>query len=126
MNIPKGVKTKNLETGHLGEQIAKIYLQNKGYYIVEENYRTKYAEIDLIMRDKDILVFAEVRTRRDEQFGSPESSINRNKMRKLIRNTEAYVAQKGYRKKYRIDAICIVLDENKRVSCITHHKNITF
>jgi len=51
MSISKGVKTKNLETGYLGEQIAKKYLQNKGYYIVEENYRTKYAEFDLVARN---------------------------------------------------------------------------
>ena len=75
MNIPRETKTKNLKTGCLGEAIAKKYLQNKGYYIVEENHRTKYAEIDLIARDKGILVFVEVRTRRDERFGSPEDCI---------------------------------------------------
>ncbi|NQT28504.1 MAG: YraN family protein [Candidatus Omnitrophica bacterium] len=126
MSISKGVKTKNLETGHLGEQIAKKYLQNKGYYIVEENYRTKYAEIDLVARNKGILVFIEVRTRRGEQFTSPEDSINRDKIRKLIRNAEAYVVRKKYRKKYRIDAVCVVLNKDKRASRVDHYTNITF
>ena len=125
MNIPKETKTKNLEIGHLGEQIAKIYLQNKGYHIIQENYRTKYAEIDLIVRDRGVLVFVEVRTRKGERFGSPEDSINRSKMRKLIRNAEAYAARMSYVKIYRIDVICIVLDENERSSRITHYKNIT-
>lgn len=120
------MRTENLEIGHLGEVIAKRYLQNKGYRIVEENYRTKYAEIDLIARDKGVLVFVEVRTRKDERFGSPEDSINRSKIRKLIRNAEAYVARKRYAKAYRIDAICIVFNKNEKASRITHHENITF
>ena len=125
MNIPKETKTNNLKIGHLGEQIAKVYLQNKGYLVVEGNYRTKYAEIDLIVRDRGVLVFVEVRTRKGERFGSPENSINRSKMRKLIRNAQAYAARMSYTKIYRIDAICIVLAENKRASRITHYKNIT-
>ncbi len=125
MNIPRETKTKNLETGCLGEAIAKRYLQNKGYCIIEENYRTKYAEIDLIAHNKGALVFVEVRTRRDERFGSPEDSIKRSKIRKLIRNAEAYVARKRYVKAYRVDAICIVLDEGGMTSRITHYKNIT-
>lgn len=126
MNISKGVKLKNLDTGHLGEQIAKIYLQNKGHHIVEENYKTKYAEIDLVTHSKGVLVFVEVRTRRDERFGSPEDSINRSKIRKLTKNAQAYVARKRYAKTYRIDAICIVLDDGGKASRITHYKNITF
>lgn len=126
MNIPREIKTKNLKTGCLGEVIAKRYLQNKGYHIVEGNYRTKYAEIDLITRSKGVLVFVEVRTRKDERLGSPEDSINRSKIRKLIRNAQAYVARKRYAKAYRIDAICIVLGENGKANRIDHHENITF
>ena len=120
------MRTKNLEIGHLGETIAKRYLQNKGYRIVEENYQTKYAEIDLIARDKGILVFVEVRTRRDEWFGSPEESIKRDKIKKLTRNAEAYVARKRYSKVYRIDVVCIVLDEDGGIERINHCQNITF
>ncbi len=115
----------NLETGRWGENIAKKYLQDKGYRIVEQNYKTRYAEIDLIAQHKDILVFVEVRTRIGEQFGRPEESLNRSKMNKLIKNAEAYVARKRYNKRYRIDAVCIVLDENKEISRIDHYNNIT-
>jgi len=120
------VKTQTLKIGHLGETIAKQYLQNNGYRIIEKNYRTKYAEIDLVAYDKGILVFVEVRTKIDEQFGSPEESINRHKMRKLVKNAEAYVARKRYTKEYRIDALCIVLGKNKSPHRINHYKNITF
>ena len=118
-------KSLNLAIGYLGEAIAKKYLQNKGYRFIEQNYKTKYAEIDLIVRDKRILVFVEVRTKTREQFGSPEESLNRNKINKLIKNAAAYVAQKGYVKDYRIDAICIVLDEKKKIKRINHYQNIT-
>ncbi|MBL7085129.1 MAG: YraN family protein [Candidatus Omnitrophica bacterium] len=120
------VKTKKLEMGHLGEVVAKRYLRGKGYRIIEENYRTKYAEIDLIASNKGILVFVEVRTRKDERFGSPEESLKRNKIKKLIRNAKAYVARKRYSNAYRIDAVCIVLNEDGGIERINHYENITF
>ena len=101
-------------------------MQSKGYCIVEENYRNKYAEIDLIARNKGVLIFVEVRTRTGERFGTPEESIKRDKIKKLIRNVEAYMAIKRYSKRCRIDAICIVLDEKKGAKRISHYKNITF
>ncbi len=120
------LKTKNLKAGRLGEEIAKKYLQSNRYAIIEQNYRTRRAEIDLIALHKGILVFIEVRTKRGERFGIPEESLNRNKKIKLIGNAKAYVAKKRWKKEYRIDAICIVLDNNYRVSRINHYKNITF
>ncbi|MEA3305543.1 MAG: YraN family protein [Candidatus Omnitrophota bacterium] len=125
-NLRKGgVKTKNLEVGRIGEVIAKKYLRNNGYRIIEQNYKTKYAEIDLIARYKGALVFVEVKTRIGERFGAPEESINRDKMYKLIKNARGYTAWKKYRKAYRIDAIGIVLDENKKLKRLNHYKNIT-
>lgn len=116
----------NLEIGRLGENIAKKYLQDNGYRIIDQNYKTHYAEIDLIANYKEVLVFIEVRTKTGEQFGSPEESINRNKMHKLIKNAEAYVVRKNYNKQYRIDAVCIVLDKKKEIKRIDHYKNINY
>ena len=119
------MKTENLKIGYRGESIAKRYLQNKGYRIIEQNYKNKYAEIDLIALDKKLLVFIEVRTKIGEKFGTPEESLNRNKIKKLIRNAAAYAVQKGYIMDYRIDAICIVLNEDRGVKRINHYQNIT-
>lgn len=113
------------ETGRLGEQLAKEYLQKKGYKIIEQNYKTKYAEIDLVAKKGDKLVFVEVRTKGNEQFGTPEETINHKKKMKLIWNAKAYVAKKKYKGAYRIDAICIVLGENEKPKRISHHENIT-
>lgn len=119
------MKTENLTIGYQGEIAAKKYLQNKGYGIIKQNYKTKYSEIDLIAQDKRSLVFVEVRTKVGERFGIPEESLNRNKINKLIRGAVAYTAQKGYIKHYRIDAICIVLDEKRKVKRISHYQNLT-
>jgi len=115
-----------LKIGRLGEEIAKKYLQANRYAIIEQNYRTRRAEIDLIALYKGILIFIEVRTKRDERFGIPEESLNRKKKIKLVGNAKAYIARKRWQKAYRIDAICIVLDNNYQLKRFNHHKNITF
>ena len=119
--------------GKEGEEIAKRYLENKGYAIVEQNYRTKRAEIDLIARIRhgfwglggSILVFVEVRTKHHEQYGTPEETIDYGKRMRLQRNAAAYIHRTKYRGPWRIDAVCIVIDQatglSKRVS---HYENI--
>jgi len=119
------MKKYNLEIGRLGENIAKEYLEKKRYSIVDQNYKNKYAEIDLIAKDKDILVFVEVKTRIGEQFGLPEQALNRNKIYRLIRNSKVYMFKKYNNMNYRIDAVCIVLDENRKPIRIDHYRNIT-
>jgi len=72
-------KKDNLKTGQLGESLAKKYLENKGFRIIDANYRTKLSEIDLIAQFKDIMVFIEVRTRTGDKFGMPEQSLTKRK-----------------------------------------------
>lgn len=121
------MKRYNLKKGKLGEDVARKYLEDKGYIIIGQNYRNKYGEIDLIARDRNNLVFVEVKTRIGEQFGLPEDAINKDKIRRLIRNSQAYLTfnlDKDY-KTLRIDAICIVIDQDKQVKRINHYQNIT-
>lgn len=118
------MKEHNLQTGKLGEEIAKNFLEKKGYKILEQNYKTKYAEIDLIAQQGKELVFGEVRTKKGEMFGTPEESINRKKMVKLRKNALAYVARKGWKGAYRIDAICLVLKPDNTLERIEHYENI--
>ncbi len=119
-------KEHNLNIGRLGENIAKEYLKKKGYVTIDQNYKNKYAEIDLIVQDKNSLVFVEVKTRIGEQFGIPEDSLNKDKMHRFVRNARAYMAYnaKNY-KSCRIDAVCIVLDENREIKRIKHYENLS-
>ncbi|MCF7877545.1 MAG: YraN family protein [Candidatus Omnitrophica bacterium] len=116
----------NLILGNLGESIAKDYLKKKGYKIIDQNYRTRYAEIDLIAIYRRVLIFIEVRTKIGERFGSPEETLSKKKINKITRNCLAYIYQNGWKKDYRIDAICVVFEENKGLERVSHYKNILF
>ena len=72
-----------------------------------------------------MLIFVEVRTKTNERFGSPEESINKNKIRRLIRSARIYTAYKQYTQSYRIDAVCIVINADGNPKRITHHESIT-
>lgn len=114
----------NLETGKVGEEIAKDYLKRKGYKIIEQNYKTKYAEIDLVAKKGNKMVFVEVRTKKGEDFGTPEETINKRKLRKLWGNAKAYTVWKKWQGFYRIDAICVVLKYNNTIERLNHYENI--
>lgn len=110
--------------GQIGEQLAKEYLEKENFKILEQNYRTRFAEIDLIAEKNNVLVFVEVRTKVGENFGSPEDTINKNKLRKVLWNAKSYTGLKNWQGAARIDAICIVLNRDMSVSRLTHHENI--
>ncbi|MBI2098565.1 MAG: YraN family protein [Candidatus Wildermuthbacteria bacterium] len=115
---------EKLDVGRLGEKLASEYLRKQGYTILAQNYRTRYAEIDLIAKQKDVLVIVEVRTKVGEQFGTPEETLNYKKLQKVRRNAEAYVAYGKWKGPCRIDAVCIVLAEDYTPQRIEHHENI--
>ena len=71
------------ETGILGEQIAQRFLIERGYQIIETNYRCREGEIDIVTRKDDYLVFVEVRTKRSRAFGMPEESVTETKKEHL-------------------------------------------
>ena len=118
------MKQFNLQTGKIGENIARKYLEKKGYKILEQNYRTKYAEIDLIARQKNEIIFVEVRTKRGELFGTPEESLNKRKLRKLYWNVNSYALRIHWPGPYRVDAVCIVLGQDNSTLRINHYENI--
>ncbi len=78
------------DTGNQAEELAKDYLRMQGLRLVERQYRSKVGEIDLIMQDKQTLVFVEVRYRQTDEFGTPEETITLPKQRRLIRTALFY------------------------------------
>jgi len=98
------VKTGTL--GSLAERLAARYLTTQGIKIVERNYRCKLGEIDLIGKDKDYLVFIEVRYRKHCDFGTPASSVDVKKQNKLKRAANHYLLKHGaYDHSARFDVI---------------------
>jgi putative endonuclease len=98
---------KNHVTGRNGEQWAADLLMGKGYTILEKNFRYKKAEIDLIARKDKLIVFVEVKTRTNLEFGEPEEAVSRNKIRLILAAAEVYVKQTGWFYDIRFDIIAI-------------------
>ena len=119
------MEAKHIQVGRTGEEIARRFLQSKGYKIIEQNYRTKYAEIDIVAKKGKTVVFVEVRTKTNEQFGTPEETFNYKKMQKLQKNAAAYISRMCWKGLYQIDAICVLLDGNGNLQRIDHYENIT-
>jgi len=117
-------KELNLATGKLGENIAKDYLKKKGYKIIEENFKTKYGEIDLVAKKGKDLIIIEARTKIGDSFGSPEESLTKKKLRKLWLNARNYAARSKWQGEVRIDAVCLVLNPDKTLQRINHYENI--
>ncbi len=69
--------------GEESESIAASYLKKQGYKIIEQNYRTKLGEIDIIAREKDTIAFIEVKSRKSKNFGSPKWAVTPKKQRKI-------------------------------------------
>ena len=84
----------NKKIGGRGEDLAVDYLTNQNFEIIERNYHYGHGEIDIIAKEKDILVFVEVKTRKNLEFGPPELSITKNKQRQIRRIAEAYLYEK--------------------------------
>lgn len=108
---------KRKELGILGEKIAAEYLKKRGYTIVETNFRSRQGEIDIIARDKDYLVFVEVRSRRSHEFGSPEESLTHSKRERLVSLALGYLLTHSHLPSlWRIDVVAIDLDSAGKVS----------
>jgi len=95
------------QLGQAGEEQAARYLMEKGYRIVQRNWRFLKAEIDLIARKGDTLVFVEVKTRSSLDFGLPQDFVNRKKIQTLITAIHAYLQWQPAALKARLDIIAI-------------------
>ncbi len=104
------------QLGEWGEKKALNYLKNKGYKILSTNYSTKIGEIDLIAANDQCLIFVEVKTRKDKQFGLPQVSVDEKKQKK-IKNVACCYLQEN-KNKYtgndlRFDVIAIIKQKNE-------------
>ena len=110
------LQTKKL--GARGEQIAINYLQNRGYRILERNYRNRLGEIDIIARQGRDLVFIEVKTRSDNHFGSPFDSVTAAKQRQLSKVALEYLSKHNWLDHpARFDVVSVRLMEKMEPGC---------
>ncbi len=105
---------KKQQFGRESESIAARYLKKQGYKILEQNYRTKIGEIDIIARDKQTLVFVEVKARKSDRFGNPKWAVTPKKQRKISMIALYYLKlTKQSNVKARFDVVTISHEQDK-------------
>lgn len=100
------------DLGNWGERKASAFLEEKGFEIIEKNYRHRHAEIDLIIRKDKMLIFVEVKTRTGSAFGMPEEFVNVTKARLIMMAAEYYIYDKDWRFDIRFDIVSILILPN--------------
>ncbi|KXU38619.1 hypothetical protein AXE65_00190 [Ventosimonas gracilis] len=83
------------ERGREAEACALAFLQSQGLRLLRQNWRCRFGELDLVMQDKDSLVFVEVRYRRNSHFGGAVQSVDASKQRKLARSAQQFLQQQA-------------------------------
>ena len=113
-----------MSVGSYGEDMACIYLLKKGYSILSRNYHSRFGEIDIIAKEKDCVVFVEVKTRTNNLYGTPGEAITRKKISKMIKTLQFYLFENKMGDiDHRMDAIEITFENNSPL--IVHTENIT-
>ena len=101
--------------GKRGEELAANYLIEHGYRIIARNYRCQLGEIDIIARDRRVLVFIEVRSNSGPCFGLPQESVSTQKRVRLRRVAEYYLQYTRVRMPVRFDVIGIVFTGDSQI-----------
>jgi putative endonuclease len=98
------------DTGKAGETHAMRYLQQKGFQILETNYRAKHAEIDLIAQTEKLLIFVEVKTRTNVRYGNPEEFVNSAKAKLVMKAAEHYIFATDWQHDVRFDIVAVTIN----------------
>lgn len=101
------------DLGRRGEEMAAQLLREKGYHIVERNWRDANLEVDIIARTKTDIVFVEVKTRSDDTLMRPEEAVDWQKQRNLTLAAQHYIQKKRISLNIRFDVVSIVLNERR-------------
>lgn len=116
------MKKLNREIGRRAEDIAEKTLKEKGYVILERNFSNRFGEIDIIAKEKDVLVYVEVKAKTETVFGLPEEMVNGKKLQKIRHMASIYT--NGKTLPCRIDVIAIVLTPEGQCTRLTHYENV--
>lgn len=104
------------ELGNHGENLALIFLRKKNYQILESNWRWRKAEVDIIAKQNNLIIFVEVKTRSSDTFLKPEQAVHLKKQKMLKDAAEAYCEANALEVEVRFDIIAIVKEGNKTVT----------
>lgn len=116
-------KPLHLRHGELGERAARSHLKRIGFKFLTANFRSRHGEIDLVFRDRDCLVFVEVKTRSSEDWARPAAAVNARKRRLLSQTALDYLRLlKNPPVKIRFDIVEVLLQDDQ-VEQVRHLPN---
>ena len=101
--------TDKMKLGKEGERLAANFLMQKGFEVVSRNFRYRRAEIDLIVRREDWLLFIEVKTRSSSAYGEPEEAVTAKKVRMMYDAAEEYIYSIDWKGHVRFDIVSVKL-----------------
>jgi putative endonuclease len=118
--------TKKKRIGSIGEIEANAFLIKEGYTILEQNWRFHHAEIDIIAKKNEALIFIEVKARTSDKFGKPEWLVKRQQQRLISNAAKAYMRKVNHEWIIRFDIIGILTNSNGKIIRLTHVKDAFF
>jgi putative endonuclease len=101
------------ETGKKGEVLAAAWLQQQGYTVLHSNWRHSHYEIDIVATRDDILHFVEVKTRQSLTYGLPEESVNRQKIKCMVKAGVAFQYEYPYWKRVQYNVLSIMMIDHQ-------------
>ncbi len=116
----------NREIGDIGESLAQNHLISAGYGILEQNWRYSRAEIDIIAKFEEILVFVEVKTRSYDYYGKPEEAVSEKQEHLIMDAAQRYMEQIGHEWEVRFDIISIILNKKGELERLEHFEDAFF
>lgn len=105
-----------MNSGKLGEDLVCVFLEKKGYNILERNFHSRWGEIDIIAKDGDAVVFVEVKTRKSSAFGAPAEYVTLAKKKKIIKT--AFIYLNGEECEMRFDVAEVFYGTENRINYI--------
>jgi putative endonuclease len=106
-------KQENKTTGNRGESLACEFLQQKGYKILQRNYRSKWGEVDIVAKFDQTVVFVEVKTKTSDAYGEPWEMVNAWKIEQVKKMGEAWCREYGWEGRVRMDVMGVYLDQEE-------------
>ena len=107
--------SKTIETGRFGEDLAAAFLEEQGFKIVARNFRYGHAEIDLIARRAQWMLFIEVKTRSSSAYGEPEDFVSHSQGRRIMAAAEEYIFKVDWQGHIRFDVVSVTLGNPPRI-----------
>ena len=123
----KHIGTNRGKLGPLGEEIAGRFLCNRGYEIVETNYRKSWGEIDIVSKKDGVMHFVEVKATSGWPGGDyrPEENVHPKKLERLVRAIETYLAEKRWEGEWVIDVAGVFIDMDNKKAVVRITENVT-